>query len=247
LGEARTLVRQYINEPLAARWSDATLNGVIQEANREIWHKLSTSAPNWLAGSNQFTWPANAASLYIPTVVPVSGGTIGILQKVLGFFVVPNSGAIGNNNIPTPMRGITRIADLYGQRGQYVDGSPVQPSAVTGQTWAQFNYTLLGTTAYIWPVPQQALIVNIYGVATVATPTSDAHNLLVGHVITDPTVLPDHHELVPLLASVKAKAMVGDPDNGLASLYASRLQSSIQVLTLDQQMQDPQQVRGVVR
>lgn len=241
LGEARTLVRAYINEKIAATWSDAQLNGLVQEANREVWHKLSTQCPNWLAGSTIFVYPANATVLSLPAVVPIGGGTIGILQKVLGFFTLPTFAQPSQNNLPFPMRGYGKIADLY-LTGQGESGGYQQ--SLYSQQWA-YSYTLMGTDLYLWPVPQQAVNILAFAVPTVATPTGDANNLFVGGVIANPTRLLDHQELVPLLAAVKAKTMVGDPDNGLTDVFKARLQSTIQVLTLDQQQQDPLQVRGI--
>ena len=244
LGQARTLVRMYINEPKAAHWSDAELNGIIQEANREIWLKLCAACPNWLADAGQFTFPAGQSRLFLPTVVPATGvGTIGTLVKVLGLFIVNNAGEFGPGNIPIPMRGITRLSDLY-QRGDIAQSQYV--ATVSGQPPAPwYAYCLLGTSMYIYPVPQSALILSIFAVSTVATPTSDAHELLVPRDIAGTARLLDHHELVPLLASVKAKTAVGDPDNGLTPVYQSRLRTAMDALCMDQQQQDPTQVRGV--
>jgi hypothetical protein len=244
LGEARALVRSYINEPLAATWTDARLNSIIQEANREIWHKFSTACSNWLAGAAVFQYPANTVRLALPAIVPLGGGVIGITQKVLGLFTLANFAQPGSSNVPVPMRAFPKIADLYlaGSSAQGVTYSGAVSYDYPGQ-W--YNYTLMGTDLYVWPIPAQVINILIFGIPTVATPTFDTDNLFVGRVITDPTRLTDHHELVALLAAVKAKAMVGDPDNGLTDIFKHRLQSSLQVLALDQQMQDPQQVRGI--
>lgn len=247
LGEARALVRMYINEPKAQTWSDAQLNGIIQEANREVYNRLVSICPQWFASAVQFTWPANTSKINLQTHLDSTGTAIGTTVRVLGVFVLQKIGDLNQDNPPYPMIPKTRISDLYEVK---FNNYTVVPSIATSypsnlSSSITYSYCLLGPDIYCWPVPQTALIISLFRIPTVATPLADGDNLLVPRVITNQTQLFDHHELVPLLAAVKAKTAVGDPDNNLSRIYESRMESSRQSLAIDQQIQNPVQVRGV--
>jgi len=247
LGEARSLVRMYINEPIAKTWSDAQLNGIIQEANREVYNRLTSICPQWFASAKQFTWSTNTSKVNLPTKLDSTGTAIGNIVRVLGVFVIQNLGDLNQANPPYPMIPKTRISDLYEVK---FNNYTVVPSIATSypsnlSSSITYSYCLLGPDMYVWPVPAQDIYIDMFVIPTVATPTLDADNLLVPGIIGAPTQLLDHHELVPLLAAVKAKTAVGDPDNNLSRVYDSRMEASKQVLAIDQQIQNPVQVRGV--
>ena len=113
LGEARSLVRMYINEPKAQTWSDAQLNGIIQEANREIYNRLVSICPQWFAGVRTFVWSAKTSKITLPLKADVSGNALGNIVRVLGAFVMQSAGDISQANPPYPMVPKTRISDLY--------------------------------------------------------------------------------------------------------------------------------------
>lgn len=247
LGEARALVRMYINEPKAQTWSDAQLNGIIQEANREVYNRLVSICPQWFASEKQFTWTSMTPKVNIPTKLDSTGTAIGDVRRVLGVFVLQKIGNVNVDNPPYPMIPKTRISDLYEVK---FNNYTVVPSIATSypsnlSASITYSYCLLGPDIYCWPVPQTDLIISLFQIPTVATPTADNNELLVPGRFSNPTQLFDHHELVPLLAAVKAKTAVGDPDNHLSSIYESRMESSRQSLAIDQQIQNPVQVRGV--
>ena len=247
LGEARSLVRMYINEPKAQTWSDAQLNGIIQEANREIYNRLVSICPQWFAGPRSFTWPAKSYKINLPTKLDYVGNAVGNIVRVLGVFVMQALGDIGQANPPYPMVPKTRIADLYEVK---FNNYTVVPSIATSypsnlSSAITYMYTLLGPDMYVWPVPETDLYLDLFCIPTVSTPAADADNLLVPGISTNPTQLTDHHELVPLLAAIKAKTAIGDPDNNLSRIFDSRMESSKQSLAIDQQIQNPVQVRGV--
>lgn len=248
LGEARSIVRMYINEPKAQTWSDTQLNGIIQEANREIYNRLVSICPQWFAGPRTFVWPAKSYKINLPTKLDATGTVnIGNIVRVLGVFVMQSTGDVSQANPPYPMIPKTRIADLYEVK---FNNYTVVPSIATSypsnlSSSITYMYTLLGPDMYVWPVPESDLYIDIFYIPTVATPVADADNLLVPGLITNATQLTDHHELVPLLAAIKTKTAIGDPDNNLSRIFDSRMDSSKQSLAIDQQIQNPVQVRGV--
>ena len=246
LAEARALVRMYINEPKAATWSDAQLNGVIQEANREIYLRLVSICPQWFSLSSQIVWPAAVHRLNMPTKLDLTGVAIGNIVRVLGVFSLPKQGIPSTDNRPCPLIPRTRISDLYSIGTTSVQSYAGQPGYATNTAlYPSYQYTMLGPDMYIWEIPSSDLVLQMHYIPVVATPTLDTHNMLVPGLIANPVQLADHHELVPLLAAVKAKTAVGDPDSNLSRIFDSRMDASKQSLAIDQQIQNPVQVRGV--
>ena len=246
LAEARALVRTYINEPKAQTWTDALLNSIIVEANREIYNRIVALCPQWFAGATQYSWPANTPRLNLQTKADVSAVTIGPLVRILAQFTSQQSGNIGASNIPMAMRPFQDVAGLYNSSAQLTSsGSTVSSQNTAYSQTTIYGYCVLGPTMYIWPVPTVAIVINLFAIPSVASPVADADTLLTPGLITNATQLLDHQELVPLLAAIKVKTSVGDPDGGLSGIYRSRLEATERVLAISQSIQNPAQVRGV--
>lgn len=235
----------YINEPKAQTWTDAQLNSIIVEANREIYNRVVSLCPQWFAGATTYSWPANTSKLNLQTKLDTGGTAIGSIVRVLGQFVVKRTGELGSDNIPVPLRPFQDVASLYNATMTQAAGSSTASLNTAYSVTPTYGYCVLGPTMYIWPVPSTATLIAIFGIPTVATPVADADKLLVpGAIANDPQLL-DHHELVPLLAAIKAKTAVGDPDGGLSGIYRARLEATERTLAISQSIQNPAQVRGV--
>lgn len=249
LGQARSLVRMYINEVKAQTWTDAQLNSIIQEANREVYSRIVALCPQWFGLNVMFTWPANTPSLYLPTVttlpVTIPPTVVGNLTRVLGVFKLLTASSISATNVPMPLRSYADIPSLF-NAPLFAQAGTSQAATNTAYSASQiYGYCLLGPTMHIWPVPTQDITLSLYAIPTVNAPGADGDNLLVPGSSAGTTQLTDYHELVPLLAAVKAKTAVGDQDGGLSATYKMRLESTERVLAISQTIQNPAQVRGV--
>lgn len=243
LGQARALVRKYINEPVEATWTDADLNSLIQESNRAIYLEICNTAPGWFSNAFGFTYPANSPDLYLWNVIPEgSVVALGETVRVLGLFRRQSAGPIGPNNLPVPMKPYLRISDML-----HPEADVAQYSNGFQGIGVVHGYVLLGSQLFVWPVPQQPLYLAMFATPNVATPTADNDGLLCPWQITVGSQLTMHHELIPMLAAIKAKSWTGAPDNGLSTIYANRLKAMKDALALQQSLQDPAQVRGVGR
>lgn len=245
LGEARALVRKYVNEPVAQTWTDADLNSLIQEANRAVYLEVCNTSPGWFSSVFGITYPANQPFLYLWGALP-SGSVValGEVVRILGIFRIKTLGAYGPNNRPVPLKTFTRISDLLGLDAQLNSQIVQYGSNIESQ---QFGYVTLGSNLFLWPVPQEALSLAVFATPNVATPIADADNLLCPWQLSIGPQLTIHHELIPMLAAIKAKSWVGAEDNGLSTIYANRLKAMKDAIALQQQIQDPAQVRGVGR
>ncbi len=245
LGQARALVRKYINEPVEATWLDSDLNSLIQEANRAIYLEVCNTSPGWFSNVFGVTFPAGSPDVYLWGLVPEGQATaIGETVRILGIYRRQTTGPFGPNNPPTPLKPYLRISDLLHQDADvatYSGGyaNTLQPTV--------HGYVVMGSQLFVWPVPQQPLYLAIFATPNVATPTVDADGLLCPWKLSVGSQLTMHHELIPMLAAIKAKSWTGAPDNGLSVIYANRLKAMKEALAIQQQLQDPAQVRGVGR
>lgn len=243
LGQARALVRDYINEQVERQWTDAKLNALVQEANRQIYLEVCNTGYGWFAVPFVVSYPAGQSAIDFWSLVPTGQATImGELVRILGIYRLQTLSAIGPGNVPSPLKPYFRISDMYAsdsQVGEYVQGYAA--------TQRLYGYVTLGAVLCVWPVPQETLPLLVYAVPMVATPVVDADNLLCPWKLSITPQLTHNHELIPMLAAIKAKTQVGDPDNGLSTLYANRLKAMKDAIAMQQQIQDPAQVRGVGR
>lgn len=245
LGQARALVRKYINEPVAATWEDADLNSLIQEANRAVYLEVCNTSPGWFSNVFGITYPAGQAYVYLWGLIPEGSAiALGETVRILGIYRRQTTGPIGPNNLPSPLKQYLRISDMYHQESEvntYGNGFVAAAQGVA------HGYVTMGSQLFMWPVPQQDLPLALFATPNVATPTADNDGLLIPWALSVGSQLTMHHELVAMLAAIKAKSWVGAPDNGLSTIYANRLKAMKDALAIQQSLQDPAQVRGVGR
>jgi len=256
LGEARSLVRLYINEPRAAHWTDAQLNTLIQLSNTEIYHQLVAQTPDLFTAFNQFLVPAGTWTLDFSAQAQLYSNTVsqGPALMVLGVAtsnkrLAANDGGFGAPGCDfKPIAPVTRMNDLL-THSVNADGYTAGVNNATPNTYRVIN----GTAICFNPVPQQAFYLWMWFVPNVVVPTVDNFPLLrAGYAPGGavqwqlPTALSEtFDELVPLLAAIKAKISVGDQDDGLPALYRAKLDSMKNTLGLSLQRQTPQSIMGV--
>jgi hypothetical protein len=254
LGEARALVRLYINEPKAAHWTDAQLDTLIKLSNIDVFHQLVAQSPDSFTAVNQVEIPANASGIDLGNAPLFYSNTLknGFFTRILGVATanakanpstgVNFAGAPGTATSPIPP--VTRITDLY-QFGNGQDNASMGVNNSRPLTWKAIN----NTTLYFYPHPQQVTWLWVWYIPSIQQPTSDTGVLLragstfgtAWNMINNVEVF---DELVPLLAAVKAKASVGDQDDGLAGIYRSRVDTMKQVLASSLQNMTPQTIMG---
>lgn len=256
LGEARSLVRLYINEPRAAHWTDAQLNTLIQLSNTEIYHQLVAQTPDLFTAFNQFLVPAGTWTIDFSAQAQFYSNTNvqGPALLVLGVStsnkrLAVNDGGFGAPGCDfKPVTPVTRMNDLL-THSVNADGYTAGVNNATPNTYRVIN----GTTMLFNPVPQQSFYLWMWFVPNVIVPTADNFPLLrAGYApggILQWAIAPDlsstFDELVPLLAAIKAKISVGDQDDGLPALYRAKLDSMKNTLGLSLQRQTPQSIMGV--
>lgn len=253
LGEARALVRLYINEPRAAHWTDAQLNTLIQLSNVEVYHQIVAQSPDVFTAFNQFQVQAGTWSIDFSDQLYLflNNTKMGPALQVLGVSVsnkqlTQQSGGFGAPGCDfKPLQPVTRINDLlthtYNADGYTAGVNNQYPN----------GYKLVGQRSIAFgPVPQQSFWLWMWFVPMPFPLANDSSSLLVGgsdEGTDDWFILPaggQFDELVPLLAAIKAKASVGDQDDGLAALYRARLDSMKNVIGLSLQRQTPQTIMG---
>ena len=256
LGEARSIVRLYINEPRAAHWTDAQLNTLIQLSNTEIYHQLVAQTPDLFTAFNQFSVPAGTwtidfsdqALLYF--VTNKQGPALTVLGVATSTQrLQANSGGFGAPGCDfKPITPVTRMNDLL-THSVNADGYTAGVNNRTPNTCRVIN----GTTMMFNPVPQQQFYLWMWFVPNVIVPTADISSLLCAgyapggtlHWQLSTVLSETFDELVPLLAAIKAKISVGDQDDGLPALYRAKLDSMKNTLGLSLQRQTPQSIMGV--
>jgi hypothetical protein len=254
LGEARALVRLYINEPKAAHWTDAQLDTLIKLSNIDVFHQLIAQSPDSFVAFSQIEIPAQTGAIDFASAPLNYSASLknGFFTRILGIatanakYVASTnanfSGAPGTATSPIPP--VTRITDLY-SIGNVQDNASLGINNSRPLTWKATNNTLL----YLYPHPQQVTWLWVWYIPGLRQPTTDNSNLLAagdatgsGWTVANNIAMFD--ELVPLLAAVKAKASVGDQDDGLAGIYRSRVDTMKQVLASSLQNMTPQTIMG---
>lgn len=254
LGEARALVRLYINEPKAAHWTDAQLDTLIKLSNIDVFHQLIAQSPDSFVAVSQVEIPANSGFIDFASGAFNYSASLknGYFTRILGIATanakyVPAtntnfSGAPGTATSPIPP--VTRITDLY-QFGNVQDNASLGVNNSRPQTWKAVN----NSNIYLYPHPQQVTWLWVWFIPALRQPTTDNSALLTagdatgsGWSVVNNVAAFD--ELVPLLAAVKAKATVGDQDDGLAGIYRSRVDTMKQVLASSLQNMTPQTIMG---
>jgi hypothetical protein len=254
LGEARELVRLYINEPKAAHWSDAQLDTLIKLSNIDVFHQLIAQSPDSFVAFSQVEIPANSGFIDFSTMSFNYSATLknGYFTRILGvatanakYTASTNTNFAGAPNTATaPIPPVTRITDLYGI-GNVQDNTSLGINNSRPLTWKALNNTQL----LLYPHPAQVTWLWVWFIPNLRALSSDNSALLAcgdatagGWSVVNNVAAFD--ELVPLLAAVKAKASVGDQDDGLAGIYRSRVDTMKQVLASSLQNMTPQTIMG---
>lgn len=234
LGEARTLVRFYINEPAAAQWTDANLNSLIVSANNEIYSLIVTRATDLFLRTVRFTYAANATSLTLDTATDaITSTAIGRWLKWLTLIQVESNADFSATNAPYRLDVSHKLWDLYERP---VDVRFQNASANAGL--GEFRWCLQGRKLHIYPIPPADIYLIAHIIPAVFAPTSDAHQLL--SLDSGSTgELTEHHELIPMLAALKARINVDDDTQSLRQLYQEKRKILDELLGAMQQLAEP--------
>lgn len=228
LGTARESVRFYVNEPVAAHFSDARLNALIVDANYELAALAMTKCQDTFVRVVRVNVPAGSQKLSnLNTVNDIDTTTpVGRWATILGVVLLAD-GAVASDPsdyLDIPLEPVHYITNLW---------KPIEQQA-------RYAYKFLRRDMWLWPIPKQDLQLRIVIVPIVATPVVDADLLLsIDNVAVE---LPEWAELVPMLAALKAKAGVPDELAALSALYKLKLQTFTDSMGLTQQRQQPSRV-----
>jgi hypothetical protein len=253
LGEARALVRLYINEPKAAHWTDAQLDTLIKLSNIDVFHQLVAQSPDSFVAITQVEIPANSGFINLADLPYLYSSTFknGFFTRILGVatanakYTSATTFAGSPGTATSPIPPVTRITDLYAF-GAGQDSVSLGVNNSRPLTWKAVNNSQL----FLYPHPPQTTWLWVWFIPTLRQPILDGDSLLVvGGPATGTFWFVNNNvamfdELVPLLAAVKAKASVGDQDDGLAGIYRSRVDTMKQVLASSLQNMTPQTIMG---
>ena len=238
LGTCRTRTRFYLNEDVAAQFTDAQVNDMVVAANQEIYAWLVSRAPDLFLREDRVTWPANTVRLVLDTAVPADGGTIGRWLKIMTLFRLTTTGDVSTSNAPARLEKRDSLWELYDRFT--TDQSTVSTTSTTG---SNFRFAVVGRTLFILPIPTIDLYLWTHMIPVVFDPTADANNLL---SIDGGTTAeyPEHHDLVAMLAALKC--MCNTRDQGgmstLSMLYMAKRKAAEETFGTLQNVMEPRKV-----
>lgn len=252
LGEARALVRLYINEPKAAAWTDAQLNGLIQNANLSVFQTLVAQTPDIFTAVNQFSVASGTrivdfsaeAQLYLPILkMGPAVQVLGVAASKQKAVSTPQLAPGLDCKILTPA---TRVLDLIVDSPQYMQTT----STLALPEYPTYYKIINNRQILLSPETQQQFYLWIWFVPSLVQPTADNNVLLAAgssEGTTTWTIAADndtYDELVPLLAAIKAKTTVGGDASQLVALYKDRLDTIKDLLRMSLERQTPTRIVG---
>ena len=230
-GEARTRTRLYLNERTAAQWSDAELDDLLLDAENEVFEEIVFVRPDIFTKVKRFNLAANAFSVDLSTQTDTGGVALGEYWKILGLFVVPENSAAGRTNMPRPFYPAQSLVDLYKEprSSNYdVKGSDEQ--------WLEH-----GGSLYVNPVSSTARYLWIHLLPRLNVTSADGNVLLsVDAGSSSPIV--QAHDLIPMMAAIKALSSVKDQPGVLATTYSMRRKALLNLLQSSTNAMEPRRV-----
>jgi len=215
LSDAILLVREYLLETKAAQFDDTTISKLINEANYQVWSEVVSFLDDRLVKDYVLAYAANEQSVDLSDVPP-EGTPVGSSIAPWMFITsitTSNTGTITATNPPETLEPAANFESLFDVASYEKD-----------------KYYLAGTKIYIWPIPTTTTYMHIQLIPGIAEVASATDNLLNGV-----RQLYMFHELVVLLATIRARTMTEDPTEGFAQIYKLRRQSMQDCLKASQQ------------
>ena len=253
LGEARALVRLYINEPKAATWTDAQLNGLIRDANLSVFQTLVAQTPDIFTAVNQFSVAAGtriidfSSELYLYIANTKMGPAVQVLGVAVSRQRMSNVTAQISPGLDCKiLTPATRVLDLLVDSPQYMQTT----STLALPEYPSYYKIINNRQILLSPETQQQFYMWMWFVPSLVQPTVDNQPLLGAGSTegsTSWTINADndtYDELVPLLASIKAKTTVGGDASQLVALYKDRLDTIKDLLRMSLERQTPTRIVG---
>ena len=212
LREARYLVREYLLETKAAQFEDATLDSLIAEANNQVWAEILSVMDDRIGEDHVFSYPIDAPSIDFASTATVSGASVPAWLYITSIMKSDKSSVSANDPLTV------------------VEASSDYDSLFDVQSYEQPKYFLSGSKMHIWPIPDTTTYIHVKLVPPVSKPVADTDVLL-----NNIQCLLMFHEIVVLLATIRARTMTEDPIEGFAQIYKIRRQSMQDCLTSSQQ------------
>ena len=212
LREARYLVREYLLETKAAQFDDLTLDSLIAEANNQVWAEILSVMDDRIGEEHVFSYPVDAPSIDFASTTTVAGASVPSWLYITSIMKSDKSSVSANDPLTV------------------VEASPDYDSLFDVQSYEQSKYFLSGSKMHIWPIPDTTTYIHVQLVPPVSKPVADTDILL-----NNIQCLVMFHEIVVLLATIRARTMTEDPIEGFAQIYKIRRQSMQDCLTSSQQ------------
>ena len=230
-GQARTRARLYLNERSAAQWSDSELDDLLLAAEREVFEEIVSARGDLFTKVARFNWAANTFSIDLSATTDTSSAALGDYWKILGVFTVPDNADAGRTNMPNPLYSAVNLVDLY------IDAkSNIGDRLVDSTQWLEH-----GGNLYMNPVPSSDRYIWIVLMPKLNVTGSDSHVLLsIDGGSSSPIV--EAHDLVAMLAAIKASSSVNAQPGLLAPTYTRRLKSLLKLLQSSANSMEPRRV-----
>jgi len=169
--EIVSLAKSLLDEKGSLYFTDALMNTLADEANKDVYRVLIRVCPDHLLDTKEFTWTSSAERMNMDTILGTDGGTQLRVYKLLGLESTQGSGGVTSSNLPTkwmPMR-FTDRSKLLSHGG--VNG------AASGSYGPRY-YALQDKYIYCAPIPQEALNVNMYYIRDLFAFSADSDHAL---------------------------------------------------------------------
>ena len=233
-GEARTRCRVYLNERSAAQWSDTELDDLLLEAEREVYEEIVAKAPQLFTKVARFTWSGDTFSIDLSAQLDSTAAALGDYWHVRALFTLEKNAAPGRTNQPIPFYPAQNMVDLW--IDTHAANQVISSRNALGEQWLED-----GGTMYIHPVPQNDRYLWIHLLPRLNVTSTDAMVLLsIDSGTSSPIV--EMHELIPILAAVKALASVRDAPQSLGLIYKRRLDAALKMLGPTSNRMEPRRV-----
>lgn len=231
LGEARTRVRFFINEPTAAQWTDADLDGLIVAANREVYADIVARTIDYFHKTVRVKYTPGLVSLDLAAATDLdAGGAVGNWSRIIAIFKLQSDADPSSTNVPQVVPVAEDMLSLYDSGRVGPSEDPWNNIITSGGTYKVcanklFVYPFSATDEYLW----------IHFVPRVTDPSVDGSTLLDGY-------LTQHHDIIPMLAAIDILMNVGEDSTDLKSRFSRRFQTMVDTIGLQQQSQSPTRV-----
>jgi hypothetical protein len=231
LGEARTRVRFFINEPTAAQWTNTELNDLIKAANREVYADIVARTIDYFHKTVRVKYPAGSVSIDLAAATREDGGaTVGNWSRIIAVFRLGSNDSPSSSNLPQVVPVAEDMLTLYdtGLTGPNED-------PWTNIVSVDNNYKICANELFLYPFSDEDQYLWIHMVPRITDLVDDTSNLLDGY-------LTQHHDIIPMLAAIDILMNVGEDSSDLKSRFSRRFQTMIDTIGLQQQSQAPTRV-----